>query len=95
MCVSLWCLACLDELRAIILCKTDVDIPLTVNFHIYVGNVRVQLPKGPDRGPQEGPKANKTLPWQCQSSEVSSHCLDSVNQMCPSMQASRTAMRTN
>ena len=29
----------------------DVEVPLLVDVHIYVGNILVRLPKGPAKGP--------------------------------------------
>ena len=84
----------MDELRVIVLCEIDVDGPLLVIFQIDSGNILVRFPKGPTRGPQEGPKAKETLPWQCQSTEAVKHFLGSVNELCPSMQACRNAMST-
>ena len=69
MCVSWWCLACLDVLLAIILCKTDVEFTWTVNVHIYVGNVRVRISKGPTKGPR------RRTQWLLR------HRLGSVNQL--------------
>ena len=74
MCVSLWDLACFDALHVFFLGETDVEGPSLVNVYIYVGNIRVRLPKGLTEDPTR------------RTQGISGDCLGNVNPLnkkCP------------